>query len=168
VTDGEAGPAPAAAPPARVEGAPAAAGRRIVAADLTATAAFVLASAFGVAAKAGRAVAAGVDLALFAAGTVACLVAFAQAVARSRAETITVSGLFFLSGSAPRRPRAWLLGCLGVQVGVAVTAAGLRPFTSLAFGVLVPVWGVGLLGLWGARHGRFPNRPDAPSAGAGR
>jgi hypothetical protein len=38
-----------------------------------------------------------------------------------------------------------------------VTSA-VRPFSSLAFGVLVPVSGLGLMGLWGARYGTFPPR----------
>jgi hypothetical protein len=44
-------------------------------------------------------------------------------------------------------------------VVVAVTAAALRPFTALAFSVLVPMLGLGLMALWAARHGRFPVKP---------
>jgi hypothetical protein len=51
------------------------------------------------------------------------------------------------------------MSLLAAQVVVAVATAAARPFTTLAFGVLVPVFGVGLNGLWAARHGRFPPRP---------
>ena len=34
------------------------------------------------------------------------------------------------------------------------------PGTSLAVGVLVPMFGIGLNGLWCAFHGVFPPRPD--------
>jgi hypothetical protein len=41
-----------------------------------------------------------------------------------------------------------------------------RPFTTLAFGILTPMLGLGLNGLWGSRHGRFgprKRRDDGPS-----
>ena len=38
----------------------------------------------------------------------------------------------------------------------------IRPFTPLAFGILVPMLGLGLIALWGARHGTFPARADEP------
>jgi hypothetical protein len=46
-----------------------------------------------------------------------------------------------------------------VQVVVAVAVASVRPFTALAFSVLVPMLGLGLMALWAARHGRFPPKP---------
>jgi hypothetical protein len=101
-----------------------------------------------------------VDLVLFAAGCGAFLWAYALAIGRSRYETITMGGLFFLGEDValPDVPRL-LRGALGVQVVVAVTAAALRPFTALAFSVLVPMLGLGLMALWAARHGRFPAKP---------
>ncbi len=51
-----------------------------------------------------------------------------------------------------------MLTALGVQIGVALVTASIRVFTSLAFGILVPVWGLGLLGLWCARYGEFEPR----------
>ena len=33
-------------------------------------------------------------------------------------------------------------------------------FTAVAFGVLAPMLGLGLIGLWGARYGTFPERDD--------
>jgi hypothetical protein len=52
-----------------------------------------------------------------------------------------------------------------VQIALAVLTASLRPFTPLAFGVLVPVYGLGLMGLWGARHGVFASRDGEPAPG---
>jgi hypothetical protein len=46
-----------------------------------------------------------------------------------------------------------------VQVVVVVAAASIRPFTEVAFGILAPMYGLGLMALWGARHGAFPPRP---------
>jgi len=98
-----------------------------------------------------------VDLVLFAAGCAAFLWAYAVAIGRSRYETVTMGGLFFLSESVAPPPVTRLLrGALGVQVVVAVAAASVRPFTALAFSVLVPMLGLGLMALWAARHGRFP------------
>ena len=51
-----------------------------------------------------------------------------------------------------------LVGSLVAQAAIAATAAALRPFTSVAFAVLAPMWGLGLAGQWGARHGHFAPR----------
>jgi hypothetical protein len=105
-----------------------------------------------------------VDLVLFAAGCGAFLWAYVLAIGRSRYETITMGGLFFLDDDvAPPDVTRLLRGALVVQVVVAVTAAALRPFTALAFSVLVPMLGLGLMALWAARHGRFPAKPPEPA-----
>ena len=104
-----------------------------------------------------------VALVLFAIGCGAFLAGYAYALQRSRTEEISVAGLFLLAGPAVPGPVKLRLGLLlGVQVVVALVTAGIRTFTPLAFGVLVPVFGLGLNGLWAARHGRFPPRPAAP------
>ena len=91
--------------------------------------------------------------------------AYAIAVGRSRTVDIGIGGLYFVAGSAPKEIRVNLLGSLAVQVIVAVVAASVRPFTSVAFAVLAPLWGLGLTGLWAARHGTFPERGrPGPSA----
>jgi hypothetical protein len=105
-----------------------------------------------------------VSLAAFALGLVAFAVALVTAAARSRREELSVAGLFFLSGSAPAGVRRHLLGALATQTVVALAAAGLRPFTALAFGILVPTSGLGACGLWAARHGTFPSRSGAGAA----
>jgi hypothetical protein len=105
-----------------------------------------------------------VSLALFFGGVGAFLWAYAVAVSRSRTDQIGVGGLFFLAGCAPRSVQRSMMASLALQVVVAVVTASIRLYTPLAFGVLVPVWGLGLAGLWGARHGTFPPRPAAEAA----
>jgi hypothetical protein len=82
-------------------------------------------------------------------------------VGRSREEVLSVVGIYFLTdGSAPAPVRRRLLLLLVAQSVVAVAAASIRPFTAVAFGVLAPMLGLGLMGLWGARFGTFPERED--------
>jgi len=50
-----------------------------------------------------------------------------------------------------------------VQTVVAITTASMRPFTAQAFGILVAMLGLGLGGLWAARHGVFGERDDPRS-----
>lgn len=108
-----------------------------------------------------RPVAAAVDLVLFAAGTVAFLMAYARAVGRSRTDAIGIGGLFFLAGDvAPPWARRHLLGSLAAQTVLSLATAIAAPYTPVAFGVLVPMFGLGLAGLWGARHGSFAPRAD--------
>jgi hypothetical protein len=124
------------------------------------TGAFVAVAVAGVLAPDGMGpVVAGVSLVLFAIGCVAFLWSYAVAVGRSRYDQISIAGLYFLQGSAPPEIRRRLLIALAVQVVAAVAAASIRPFTSVAFGVLVPVFGLGLCGLWAARYGTFEHRP---------
>ena len=106
-----------------------------------------------------------VALALFAGGTVAFAAGLVRAAGRSRREEVTLAGLFFLEG-APKVVRRLVLGSLAVEVVVAFTTAGIRPNTSLAFGILAPVWGQGLAALWGARHNSFPPRRLVPRSGS--
>jgi hypothetical protein len=104
-----------------------------------------------------------VALVLFAAGCVAFLLAYARAIQRSRHDEIAVASLFLLAGPAVPGPvKAKLGGLLAAQVVVALATAIVRSFSPLAFGVLVPVFGVGLNGLWAARYGAFPPRRARP------
>ena len=126
------------------------------------TAAFVVASATAVANEDAAAFVAVFDLILFALGLLAFVRTLLTAAQRSRTEELSVAGIWFLAGSAPRSIQVWLLGCLAVEVVVALVAASLRPYTAVAFGVLVPLFGLGLSGLWAVRSGTFPPRtsPD--------
>ena len=104
---------------------------------------------------------------LFIAGSVACLWAFALAVQRSRAVEIAPTQLYFLTGGcAPAAVRNRFMALLAIQVVVGLIAAGIRPFTGVAFGILVPMFGLGASGLWAARNGVFPDRE--PRGGPGR
>lgn len=96
---------------------------------------------------------------LFAVGTAGLLWAYALGVSRSRSETIDIPGLFFLSGdTAPSEVRRPLRIALAVQVVAVVIAAALRPYSEVAFGILAPMFGLGLMGSWGGRYGVFPTR----------
>lgn len=100
----------------------------------------------------------GLSVTLFAFGVVAFVWSYFTAVSRSRYDLIGIGGLYFLAGSAPKVVRVRLLGALAVQVVVAIATSSIRPFTAVAFGILVPIFGLGLAGLWGARYGTFPQR----------
>jgi nitrogen fixation-related uncharacterized protein len=111
-----------------------------------------------------------VSLSLFAVGVATFLLGFFGAIQLSREREISVTQLFFLTGSvAERGVKAPMLTCLAVQTTVGIAAAIARPSTDgkagsvLAFGVLVPMLGLGLNGLWASRHGQFDERsvPDA-------
>jgi len=54
----------------------------------------------------------------------------------------------------------WIRDLKSVEVVAAIVSASIRPFTPMAFGFLVPVYGLGLCGLWGARYGTFAPRAE--------
>lgn len=99
-----------------------------------------------------------VALVLFGGGVITMFWAFLIAVARSTEDAIGIGGLYFGAGSAPKDVQRHLMASLAIQVAVAFITASIRVFTSLAFGILVPVWGLGLAGMWCARHGEFAPR----------
>lgn len=104
-----------------------------------------------------------VALAMFFGGTGAFVWAYVIAIGRSRVDEVAVGGVFGLAGgSAPDPVRVRLLGSLAAEVVLAIGTAAARPYTSLSFGILAPMWGLGLAGLWGARYGGFPARPPDP------
>lgn len=117
-----------------------------------------LAAAAAVASRLGRGPHVVVCTLLLLGGVVAAAVAFFRAVGRSRAELVDVAGLFLLLGSAPRRTRRWLWAAVAAQSGVGLATAATRPYTSLAFGVLAPLWAYGFTVLWNATYGAFPAR----------
>jgi fructose-specific phosphotransferase system IIC component len=139
---------------------------RIVRVDLWATGVFTVV-AVGAAVWSGLLVpAVAVDLALFLAGCVAFLYAYFRGIGRSREDAITLAGLFFLAEGAAPRPIAHALRLLlAAQVVVAVATAAARPFSSLAFGILAPMFGLAMLAVWGAVHGRFPPRTQGLARG---
>lgn len=134
-------------------------GRRIVQASWAGSLIFLATAGLATAVAPADLAALIVALAMFAAGSAAFTAAFVLAVRRSRTEEIVVPSLFFLQGSAPTPVRRLLFGSLAAEVVGAFVTAGIRPNTSLAFGILAPMYGLGLIGLWAARHGTFPRRP---------
>ena len=96
---------------------------------------------------------------LFAAGTIAFLWAYGVAVERSREEDVSVVMVYGMTvvDKAIRR-RFHLLTF--VQSAVAIATAAIRPFTAQAFGILAPMLGLGLAGLYAARNGTFAERTD--------
>jgi hypothetical protein len=142
-------------------------GRRLIQFSIVGTVLFTVVSVVEVIVQGWtRPVAVIVDLVLFGIGCTAFLGAYAIAIGRSRTEEIGVASLYFLTNRvAPNPVRVRLLVAFAVQCAVAVTAASVRPFTPAAFAVLVPMFGLGVNGVWAARHGTFgPRIRTAPES----
>jgi hypothetical protein len=98
---------------------------------------------------------------LFAIGTGAMLWGYALGVSRSRAVVVTMAGLFFLAGgAAPADVARRFRIALAVEVVVVVAAALARPDSNMPFGVLAPMFALGLMAVWGGRYGVFDARAD--------
>lgn len=117
-------------------------------------------------------IAAGVALGCFCVGVVVFLWGYWSAVQRSRADNIAVAALYFLIDKcAPRSVAVIMNSLLGVQVVVSIATASIRSSTqgsqgsTLAYGILVPMMGLGLNGLWAAFHGTFRPRRDTKIEG---
>jgi len=149
------------------------AGDVIVLADVVGTLAFTVTATTAaiVFSTASQWVGAITAMALFAIGVFVFLWSFWNAVQRSRTEQIGVMQMYFLLGDpTPARVRRIMLAMLAIQISVALVTALARsesndgsPGTSLAVGILVPMFGLGLNGLWCAFHGIFPPRADVES-----
>lgn len=144
------------------------AGNVIVRADVIGTAVFAVTAVVAAIAfsDATMQVAAVVSLVLFFIGIAAFLWSFWNAVQRSRGEHVAVTQLYLLAGGvAPPNVRRTMWLALVVQIVVGLGTAVARPNAadgtpgnSLALGVLVPVFGFGLNGLWAAFHGQYRDR----------
>jgi len=139
----------------------------IVRTDLAGTAVFTVSAVVAAVVFTGpvRVVGVVVALALFAIGIFTFLWSYVTAVQRSRTDDIAVAQLYFLAGgSTPRPVKRLMLTALAVQVVVAFSTAIARSSTdgragsTLAFGILVPMFGIGLNGLWCSRNGSFAAR----------
>lgn len=145
---------------------------RIVRGNLLGTAVFLVTLLVAVPLRAerfGQVLIAVVSLVLFAIGIATSLWAYTAALERSRVQEVGVANLFLLTGSTAPRPvkRAMTLA-LAVQVvaaltGAAIGVAGLQEsdLNALAFGVLVPMFGIGMNGAWAARYGSYGPRVNA-------
>jgi len=148
----------------------------IVVVDVIGTVAFTITavSAAVVFSTAAQWVGAITAMALFAVGVFVFLWSFWNAVQRSRAEEIGVMQMYLLLGDpTPPRVRRVMLAMLAIQISVALATAIGRsesedgsPGTSLAVGILVPMFGLGLNGLWCAFYGTFPPRADVVTSGS--
>ena len=107
-----------------------------------------------------------VSMTLFAIGAAGCLTAYVRALDRSRTDEIGVANLFLLTGrTAPASVKRTMSLLLAMQVVLSLAAAiygavGLSgtEVNALAFGILVPMFGLAMNGLWAVRHGRFGRR----------
>lgn len=158
---------------------PTANGAVIVRVNAIGTLAFVAAMAIGVplrAEKGAQVMVAVVSLVLFGMGVATGLWAYTSALERSRTEEVGVANLFLLTGAtAPRRVKMLMSVLLVVQVvvalvGASIGAAGLsgNQVNALAFGVLVPMLGIGMNGLWAARYGSYGPRVSGTPRGTDR
>ena len=108
-------------------------------------------------------------MSLFAVGVFAFLWSFWNVVQRSREELVGVTQVYLLRRAADAGTGAgracsgcsrcrswsrWSRRCRATET--ADGGAG----SSLALGVLVPMFGLGLNGLWAAYHGTFPRSPN--------
>jgi hypothetical protein len=144
-------------------------GSGVVRADVLGTAVFLAALAVAVPLKSHRPaqfLIGGVSMVLFATGVAATLWAYTRALDRSRVENVGVANLFLLTGAtAPAMVKRTMSLALTVQIVAAVAGAsfgvvGLNKgqLNALAFGVLVPMFGIGMNGVWAARFGSYGPR----------
>ncbi len=106
---------------------------------------------------------------LFAIGIATSLWAYTSALERSRTEEVGVANLFLLTGdTAPKDVKRAMTLALVVQVvaafaGAIIGVTGLEEgdLNALAFGVLVPMFGIGMNGVWAARYGSYGPRVTA-------
>ena len=117
-------------------------------------------------------IAVGVAVGCFSVGVVVFLWGYWTAVQRSRRDNIAVASLYFLvDHCAPASVMRMMNALLAVQVVVGIATASIRsstdgkPGSTLAFGILVPMMGLGFNGLWGAFYGSFRPRSDLKNAG---
>ena len=152
-------------------------GELIVRVNVIGTVIFVVTAVFAAAVftTAAQWVGATTAMALFAVGVFGFLWGFWNAVQRSRDEEVSVTQLYLLLGAGtPKEVRRKMLLLLLIQVVAALGTAIWRidgpdgsPGSSLAVGLLVPMFGLGLNGLWAAYHADFGKRMD-PEAVAAR
>lgn len=145
------------------------AGTRVVRLDLAGTVVFLIALAVAVPLRNHRFaqfLIGGVSMVLFAMGVATTLWAYTRALERSRVEEVGVANLYLLTGkTAPRPVRRTMTLALTTQIvaalaGAWIGVAGLNEgqLNALAFGVLVPMFGVGMNGVWAALHGSYGPR----------
>lgn len=98
-----------------------------------------------------------VSLSLFAIGFLAFLYAMYVSAIRSRHELLDIAGIFFLT-SMPKGTAWRFRGLLMWVVCLAFITSGIRLYTSLAFGLLTPLFVLGIMGILGAKWGTYRER----------
>ncbi len=99
-----------------------------------------------------------VSLSLFVLGCVGFVWSLLVATRRSGLEEMSVAGAFLLLEGVNTRFKGIFWSLVGIQLAVAFTGAGVRLYSPLAFAILAPVFGLGMMSLWGAKYARFPAR----------
>ena len=105
-------------------------------------------------------------------GVATALWAYATALERSRTEEVGVANLYLLTGStAPPPVKRTMSIALAIQVVLALVGAivgvvglGKNDLNALAFGTLVPMFGIGMNGAWAARYGSYGPRAKTTKA----
>jgi hypothetical protein len=144
-------------------------GARAVNVDLAGTALFLGALAVAIPLRTHRFaqfLIGGVSMVLFAIGVATTLWAYTRALDRSRVEEVGVANLYLLTGeTAPKRVKRMMSSALAVQIVAAIVGAWIGvvgldkgDLNALAFGVLVPMFGIGMNGIWASRHGSYGPR----------
>jgi len=142
---------------------------RVIRADLAGTALFVIALLIAVPFRSHRFaqfLIGGVSMGLFTIGVATTLWSYARALERSRVDEVGVANLYLLTGpTAPKPVRRVMIGALATQIVAAVIGAWIGvvgldkgELNALAFGVLVPMFGIGMNGVWAAIHGSYGPR----------
>ena len=104
-----------------------------------------------------------VSSSMFLLGSFLLLLGLLHGLRRSRAEIVTVAGLFLLQGSAPSMVRRVFAWSIAFQFAIAFSAAAVEPYTEIAFVILAPMLPLGSAALWSAQHGFFAQRGSGPS-----
>jgi len=144
---------------------------RVIGVDIAGTAVFLVALLIAVPFRSERFaqfLIGGVSMLLFAIGMATTLWAYARALERSRVEEVGVANLYLLTGqTAPKAVRRVMTWALTIQIVAAVIGAWIGvvgldkgELNALAFGVLVPMFGIGMNGVWAALHGSYGPRVD--------
>jgi hypothetical protein len=143
-----------------------AAGATVIWSAWIGTAVFVVATAAAAVVPSARIPAVVVDLVLLIGGSGLYLWGWGVAAGRSRENEISLWNLILLEDVAPRPVRVRLLGALAVQVIVAAATCWIT--AALAFGWLVPMWGLAHCEYWGARYGVFLPRTTGTTGTTGK
>jgi hypothetical protein len=144
-------------------------GAVVVRADLAGTAVFLVALGVAIPLRNHRFaqfLIGGVSMVLFAIGVATTLWAYTRALDRSRMEEVGVANLYLLTGdTAPKPVRRTMSVALTIQIVAALAGAWIGvvgldkgQLNALAFGVLVPMFGIGMNGVWAAVHGSYGPR----------